>query len=60
MPPLISKEEMDTMDSGDESEDGPMSMDLSEDIGKESCYLHKTWLKVYAQVFYNIRHDVAN
>ena len=38
------------------AEDGPMSMYLSEDIGKESCYLRKTWLKVYTQVFYNIRH----
>ena len=32
MPPLTSKEEMDVMDSGDESEDKPMSTDILEDI----------------------------
>ena len=32
MPPLISKEEMDVMDSGDESEDEIMSTEMSEDI----------------------------
>ena len=32
MPPLISKEEMDVMDSGDKSGDEPMSTDMSEDI----------------------------
>ena len=32
MPPLISEEEMDAMDSGYESEDEPMSTDTLEDI----------------------------
>ena len=32
MPPLISKEEMDVMYSGDESEDELMSMEMLEDI----------------------------
>ena len=32
MPPLISEEEMDVMDSGDESEDKPMSTEILEDI----------------------------
>ena len=32
MPPLINKEEIYTMDSGDESEDKPMSTDMLEDI----------------------------
>ena len=32
MPPLISKEEMYAMDSSDESEDEPMSMEMLEDI----------------------------
>ena len=32
MPPLISKEEMDTMDSGYESYDEPMSTKMLEDI----------------------------
>ena len=38
MPPLISEEEMDVMDSGDEYEDEPMSMEMLEDIryGSES------------------------
>ena len=39
MPPLISKEEIDAMDSGNESEDGPMSTEMLEDIrgGSRSC-----------------------
>ena len=32
MPPLFSKEAMDAMDSGDESEDKPMYMDMLKDI----------------------------
>ena len=32
MPPLIIKEEKDVMDSGDESDDEPMSMEMLEDI----------------------------
>ena len=32
MPPLISEEEVDVMDSGDESYDEPMSMEMLEDI----------------------------
>ena len=32
MPPLISEEEMDTMNSGDESDDDPMSTEMLEDI----------------------------
>ena len=32
MPPLISEEEMDAMDSGYESEDEPMSTEMLEDI----------------------------
>ena len=31
MPPLISKEEMDAMGSGDESDDEPMSTEMLED-----------------------------
>ena len=32
MPPLINKEEMDAMDSGDESDDEPISTEMLEDI----------------------------
>ena len=32
MPPLLSEEELDEMDSGDESDDKPMSKDMLEDI----------------------------
>ena len=32
MPPIISEEEIDAIDSGDESEDKPMSTEMSEDI----------------------------
>ena len=32
MPPLISKEEIDATDSGDESDDGPLSTEMLEDI----------------------------
>ena len=32
MPPLLSKEEMDTMDSRDESEDEPVSTEMLKDI----------------------------
>ena len=32
MPPLLSKEEMDAMDSGGESNDKPMPMEMLEDI----------------------------
>ena len=32
MPPLISKEDMDVMSSGNESNDEPMSMEMLEDI----------------------------
>ena len=32
MPPPISEEEMDEMDSGDESEDEPMSTEMLENI----------------------------
>ena len=32
MPPLISEEEMDAMDSGDESDDEPMSTDILQGI----------------------------
>ena len=49
MPPLVSKEKMDTMDSVDESDDDSMSTDMLEDIcdgsqshskvnRRESCY----------------------
>ena len=38
MPPLISKEEMDAMDSDDDSEDKTMSMDMSEHIHDGSKY----------------------
>ena len=36
MPPLIIKEEMDAMDSGNESDDDPMSMEILEDISDVS------------------------
>ena len=36
MTPLLSKEEMDAMDSGDESDDEPISTDMLEDICDES------------------------
>ena len=36
MPTLLSKEEMDAMDSGDESEDENISTGMSEDIGDVS------------------------
>ena len=38
MPPLISKEDMNEMDSGDESDDGPISTEMLEDIcdGRQS------------------------
>ena len=32
MPPLLSEEEIDVMDSGDESDDEPMSTEMLEDI----------------------------
>ena len=32
MPPLLSKEEMDEMDSGDESDHDPISTEMLEDI----------------------------
>ena len=32
MPPLIGKEEMDVMDSGDKSDDEPMPVEMLEDI----------------------------
>ena len=32
MPPLLSEEEMNVMDSGDESDDDPMSKEMLEDI----------------------------
>ena len=35
MPPLLRKEEMDSMDSGDGSDDDPMSMNMLEDICEE-------------------------
>ena len=49
MPPLLSLEETDALDSGDESDDEPMSMEMSEHIRygsqshlnlnkRESCY----------------------
>ena len=38
IPPLLTKEEMDTMDYGDESEDKPMSTDMLEDIRDGSQY----------------------
>ena len=49
MPPLISEEEMDVMDSLDEYDDKPMSTEMSEDIldssqshpivdRREACY----------------------
>ena len=38
MPPLISEEKMDVMDSGDESEDEPMSTEMLEDIRNGSNY----------------------
>ena len=38
MPPLISEEEMDAMDSVDESEDEPMSTEMLEDIHDGSQY----------------------
>ena len=36
MPPLLSKEEMDEMDSGDESDNEPMSTGMLEDIRDSS------------------------
>ena len=38
MPPLSSKEEMDLMDSGCESDDEPMSKEMLEDIRDGSKY----------------------
>ena len=38
IPPLISEEEMDTMDSGEDSDDEPMSTDMLEDICDGSKY----------------------
>ena len=38
MPPLISKEEMDAMDSENESDDEPMSTDMLKDICNGSQY----------------------
>ena len=39
MPPLFSEEEMDTMDSGDESDHDPISTEMLEDIRDGSQYL---------------------
>ena len=39
MPPLINKEEVDVMDSGDKSEDDPISTEMLEDI-RDSCRFH--------------------
>ena len=38
MPPLISEEEINAMDSGDEYDDEPMSMETLEDIRDGSKY----------------------
>ena len=38
MPPLLSKEEMVAVDSGDESDNEPMSTDILEDIRDGSKY----------------------
>ena len=38
MPPLISEEEMDVIDSGDESYDEPMSKEVLEDIRDRSQF----------------------
>ena len=38
MPPLLSKEEMDAMDSGDESDDDPISTKMLEYICDRSQY----------------------
>ena len=38
MPPLLSEEEMDAMDSGDDSDDEPMSTEMLEDILDGSQY----------------------
>ena len=35
MPPLLCKEEMDVMDSGNESDDEPMCTEMLEDISDE-------------------------
>ena len=43
MPPLISKEEMDAMDSGDEIDDDLMSTDMLEDIHDRSQYQPKIY-----------------
>ena len=40
MPPLMRKQEIDAMDSGDESEDEPMSMEMLEDI-RDGSQSHK-------------------
>ena len=42
MPPLIIEEEIDAMDSGDESDDEPMFTDILEDI----CDVSKTYPSV--------------
>ena len=38
MPPLVSEEEMDAMDSGNESDDEPMYTEMLEDICDGSQY----------------------
>ena len=38
MPPILSKEEMDTMDYGNESNDDPISTDILEEIRDGSQY----------------------
>ena len=48
MPPLISEEEMDAMDSGDESDDEPMSTDILEDI-RDGSQSHPSINRGYAR-----------
>ena len=55
MPPLFSKEEMDAMDSGDESDGEPMSTDMLEDI-RYSSQSH-TSLNIW-EAHYKIRDHI--
>ena len=55
MPPLLSKEEIDTMDYGDESDDDPMSTDMLEDVHDGSQY-HPNVNRIEAR--YKIRDHI--
>ena len=55
MPPLISKEEMDSMDSGYGSEDEPMSTDMLEDF-RDSIQSHPSVNR--REAHYKIRNHI--